>query len=214
MASRKRYGWLTVRIEILQQELVDELLEEGFQPGSHCLRFHDGPSDTLQVGQNGPQALGKLVGLVACFADGERGFALLAVGDLGPQLFDGFEIEADLHDQAAEPLREILIEAREPLDHEQRSHCHVDRDTEPVFLLLKPTPGEQPRVELPRQTERLVALLGRERDVGLPDTAATCRDHFRQGAEVIAFAPEGRVGAHDVVDGVGDLLRSWERWRA
>jgi hypothetical protein len=90
--------------------------------------------------------LSELVGLIARLADGERGFALLAVGDLRPQFFDGLQVEADLHDQAAESLREILVEAREPLQHEQRSHSHVHSDAKPVFLLFKPSPDEQPGV--------------------------------------------------------------------
>jgi hypothetical protein len=193
-------------LEILQQELVDKLLEKGFQPGSDCFRLHDRPPDPLQVGQNGPQALRELVGLIARLADGERGFALLAVGDLGPQFFDGLQVEADLHDQAAESLREILVEARQPLDHEQRSHSHVNGNAKPVFLLFKPPPGEQPAVQLSGKTERLVALLGSERDVGLPDPAASRGDHFWQAAEIIAFIPEAVISAHDVIDGMDDLL--------
>jgi hypothetical protein len=83
-------------LKILEQELVDEFLEEGFQPVPDRLRFHDSPSDPFEIGQDRTQTLGELVGLVACLADGESRLALLAVRHFRRELLDRLEVEADL----------------------------------------------------------------------------------------------------------------------
>ncbi len=189
------------RFEILQQQLFDELLEERLEPISDRLGVHDGAADALEIGQDGAQAPGELVDLVARFAQRQRHLALLAVDDLRVELFDGFEIEADGDDQAAEPLRDVLVQARQPLNHQQRPHRHVDGDAQAVLLLLEPAPAEQPPIDLARDQKRLVGLFRRVCAAVALDAPAAGRNHLRQRlAEIVVLVPERRIGPHDVVD--------------
>lgn len=62
--------------------MFNELLEERFEAVTDRLGFHDRPADAFEVGQDGSQTLGELIGLIARFTHRERSFALLAVGHI------------------------------------------------------------------------------------------------------------------------------------
>ena len=146
------------RLEILQEKLFDELLEERLQAVADGLGVHDGAADALEIGQDGTETPRELIDLVSRLPQRQRNLALPSVSRVGTELFDGFEIETDGDDQAAEPLRDILVQIREPLNDEQRPHRHIDGDPKPVLFLFKPAPAEQPAVDLMRDQKGLVGL--------------------------------------------------------
>jgi hypothetical protein len=84
---------------------------------------------------------------------------LLPVDDLWIQFLNSLEIESDRNNQAAEPLRNVLVQARESLNDQQRPHRHVDRHSEAILFLLEPTPGGQPSIDLPCDQQCLVGGL-------------------------------------------------------
>src|SRR5882757_9949957 len=100
-------------LEVPEQKLFDEFLEEGFEPVSHRLGFHDGASDALKIGEDGPEAFRELVDLVSGLSQSQRHLALLSIDGLRRELFDCFEIQTYRDDQASEPLRDILVQARQ-----------------------------------------------------------------------------------------------------
>src|SRR5450631_2688654 len=97
-------------LEIPQKKLFDELLEERLQTVPDRLGLHDRAADPLELGENGPEALGKLIDLVACFAKGKRHLPLLPIDDLWSKLLHRLEVEANRNDQAAKPLRDVLVQ--------------------------------------------------------------------------------------------------------
>ena len=177
--------------------------------------LHDRAANALEVGQDRAQPPAELVGLLARGAQHQRRFPLPPVRDVRRQFLHRLEAEPDGHDQAAEALRHILVEAREALDHQERAHRHVYGDLDAILLFFQPARGDEPRVDLARERERLVARFGGAPSVGPPDAPPPGRDHLGQPfGEVVALAPHGGVRAHHVVDRVHDLLRRRERRRA
>src|SRR5215831_2541242 len=198
------------RLEILQEKLPDELLEKRFQAVSDRPGVHDAAADALEIGKDRAKALGELIDLVARLSQGQRDLALLSVENVGAELFHGLKVQTHRDNQAAEALRNIPVEARQPLNDQKRPHRHVHSDPKAVLLLLEPAPADQPAVDLVRDQQRLVRRLRGVRRSAF-DAPAAGGDHFRKRlAEIVIFMPKRGIGPHDVVDRMRDLLRRRE----